>query len=245
MQHLLTSSQIQFLILVVLAGPLLASSSDPPQRDTSFTRLPLNDVLFTEDVLMEVSARSRIECSQKCMETEGCVMCTFHSSPQGPPGHCRLHSQLKTASDGGQPTTGAKTLARIIICDGAYELKCGRCLKAVEKNVNYTTARGDCISMQGRLVTTKTDVKVQCVWTYKKKKDFDKTWVGADNMGKGMFRWNDGTLLPDDSSLWNKKNGDPEKNHDANCVYLLSRDSFMYDEDCKNKYNYICEKNFV
>ncbi|KAL8568574.1 hypothetical protein ACOMHN_058510 [Nucella lapillus] len=110
MQHLLTSSQIQFLIFVVLAGPLLASSPDPPQRDTSFTRFPLNDVLFTKDVLMEVSARSRIECSKKCMETEGCVMCTFHSSPQGPPGYCRLHSQLKTASICEKLTTEAKTL---------------------------------------------------------------------------------------------------------------------------------------
>ncbi|KAL8618386.1 hypothetical protein ACOMHN_050154 [Nucella lapillus] len=155
MQHLLTSSQIQFLILVVLAGPLLASSPDPPQRDTSFTRLALNDVLFTEDVLMEVSARSRIECSKKCMETEGCVMCTFHSSPQGPPGHCRLHRQRwQSASDGSQPTTGAKTLvltAPRIVCDGDYELKCGRCLMDVKEKrstlrpeMSAATRRDDC-----------------------------------------------------------------------------------------------------
>ncbi|KAL8568559.1 hypothetical protein ACOMHN_058496 [Nucella lapillus] len=279
MQHLLTSSQIQFLILVVLAGPLLASSPDPPHRNTSFTRLPLNDVLFTEDVLMEVSARSRIECSQKCMETEGCVMCTFHSSPQGPPGHCRLHSQLKTASDGRQPTTGAKTLVRTR-CDRGYVPKCDRCLKAVNKRVNYTTAIDDCISKQGRLVMVKTVAEVDCVWSFMKDSDFlyigssvnlrhrwsnhksdcklrkghkchvaqhfldkqhpvdpqftclrifaieavhkkenlglDRTWMGADDLKKaGVFRWNDGTLLPDNSPLWasNYGDGEPDKDH--------------------------------
>ncbi|KAL8568564.1 hypothetical protein ACOMHN_058501 [Nucella lapillus] len=166
MLHLLTSSQIQLLILVVLAGPLLASSPDPPQRDTSFTRLALHDVLFTEDVLMEVSARSRIECSQKCMETEGCVMCTFYTSPQGPPGHCRLHSQLQTAADGKQSMPGAKTLARRIVCDGDYELKCGHCLMAWVAKKDYWQAKDDCISKQGRLMTAKTAADVDCLGTF-------------------------------------------------------------------------------
>ncbi|KAL8600234.1 hypothetical protein ACOMHN_040695 [Nucella lapillus] len=113
MQHLLTSSQIQFLILVVLAGPLLASSPGPPQRNTYFDHLPLDDVLFTEDVLMEVFAWSQVDCSQKCVETQGCVMWTFHSSPPGPPGQCRLHSQLKTASDGKWGMPGAKSMGSI------------------------------------------------------------------------------------------------------------------------------------
>ncbi|KAL8625962.1 hypothetical protein ACOMHN_012554 [Nucella lapillus] len=121
MQHLLTCSQIQFLILVVMTGPLLASSPEAcrdrdistlSQRHMYFDHLPLNDVQFTEDVLMEVSARSRIECNKKCMETKGCVMCTFHSSPQGPPGHCRLHSQLQTAADGKQSMPGAKSVGK-------------------------------------------------------------------------------------------------------------------------------------
>ncbi|KAL8568563.1 hypothetical protein ACOMHN_058500 [Nucella lapillus] len=248
MQHLLTSSQIQFLILVVLAGPLLASSPDPPQRDTSFTRLALNDVLFTEDVLMEVSARSRIECSQKCMETEGCEMCTFHSSPQGPPGHCRLHSQLKTASDGGQPTTEAKTLARKRHCAGGYVLQCGRCLMAVDKTVKYTTARYDCISKQGRLVTTKTAAEVHCVWSFMKDRGFTKAWVGGDDMEKkGVFRWNDETLLPDDSPLWASYNKEPDKDSPGkDCVNLRQAESALFDSACKDyQEGYICQKDFL
>ncbi|KAL8625963.1 hypothetical protein ACOMHN_012556 [Nucella lapillus] len=114
-QHLPTGSKIQLLMMVIMTTPLLAlttNSSSPllHLKETSFDRRLPNDVLFTEDVLMEVSARSRIECSKKCAETEGCVMCTCHSSPQGPPGHCRNHSQLQTAADGKQSMPGAKSV---------------------------------------------------------------------------------------------------------------------------------------
>ncbi|KAL8598502.1 hypothetical protein ACOMHN_051290 [Nucella lapillus] len=90
---------------------------------------------------MEVSARSRIECSKKCAETKGGVMCTFQSSLQGPPGHCRLHSQLQTASDDKQSMSGAKSMARRSPCDGGYVPACDRYLKAVKTRMNYTTAR--------------------------------------------------------------------------------------------------------
>ncbi|KAL8625899.1 hypothetical protein ACOMHN_012491 [Nucella lapillus] len=164
-QDFLTSSEIFLLMLMLMtmAGPLLASSPDPPQRNTSFTCLPQNDVLFTEDVLMEVSARSRIECSKKCVEIEGCVICTFHSSPQGPPGHCRLHSQLQTAADGKQSMPGAKSLALRRYCDGGYVPACDRCLKAVKREVKYLTARQDCTDTQGRLVLVKSPEDTACI----------------------------------------------------------------------------------
>ncbi|KAL8575742.1 hypothetical protein ACOMHN_055931 [Nucella lapillus] len=168
MQHLFTSSEIPLLILVVLAGPLLASSPGPHLNETYFDHLPLDDVLFTEDVLMEVSARSRIECSQKCMETEGCVICTFHSSPQGPPGHCRLHSQLQTATDGKQSMPGARSMARRRPRDGGYVPACDRRLKVVKKwpGVKYTTARQNCTDMQGHLVMAKSSAELQCIRSF-------------------------------------------------------------------------------
>ncbi|KAL8595385.1 hypothetical protein ACOMHN_024084 [Nucella lapillus] len=116
MQHLLTGSAIQLLMVVIMTTPLLAlttnsSSYYPHLKETFFHLLPLDDVLFTEDVLMEVSAWSQIQCSKKCLDTEECEMFTFHSNPQGPPGHCRLHSQEKTADDAKQSMPGAKSVA--------------------------------------------------------------------------------------------------------------------------------------
>ncbi|KAL8625903.1 hypothetical protein ACOMHN_012495 [Nucella lapillus] len=173
MENLLTILEIQLLMVIVMTGSLLAqttnsSSSDPDLKETVLGRLPLNDVQFTEDVLLDVSARSRIECSKKCVETEGCVMCTFPSSPQGPPGHCRLHSQLQTAADGKQSMPGAKSLARRRTCNGSYVLLCDRCLKAGDGEVKYTTARQDCTDTQGGLAGGNSPEELDCIRSFAK-----------------------------------------------------------------------------
>ncbi|KAL8558600.1 hypothetical protein ACOMHN_046318 [Nucella lapillus] len=173
-----------------MIGQLLASTPGPNLKGTIFDLLPLNDVLFTEDVLMEVSARSRIECSKKCAETKGCVMCTFHSSLQGPPGHCRLHSQLQTASDDKQSMSGAKSMARRSPCDGGYVPACDRYLKAVKTRMNYTTARQDCRCFQGSLAMAKSSAEIGCLRSFASNKNLGWTWVGADDKDQaGVFKW--------------------------------------------------------
>ncbi|KAL8625958.1 hypothetical protein ACOMHN_012550 [Nucella lapillus] len=230
------------LMVGAMAGQLLASSPQPDLKETPFDRLPLNNVQFTNDVLMEVSARSRIECSKKCAETEGCVMCTFHSSPQGPPGHCRLHSQLQTAAGGNQRMPGAKSVALRRHCDGGYVLACGRCLKGVKRKVVYTTAKQDCTDMQGHLVVIKSHEELKCIFSFVKEHGFDRTRVGADDKEEaGVFKWNDKTPLPHISPLWG--NGQPNDSPRGNvCVHLKPSATGLFDRDCDTPYQYMCEK---
>ncbi|KAL8625979.1 hypothetical protein ACOMHN_012571 [Nucella lapillus] len=222
-----------------------ASSPHPSQRETSFDRRLPNDVLFTEDVLMEVSARSRIECSKKCAGTEGCVMCTFHSSPQGPPGHCRLHSQLQTAADGKQSMPGAKSVVRRPNCDGdrGYVLACDTCLNLVNIWVNYTTATEACSELQGRLAMVTSPEHLDCIWTYTNSTGLARAWVGADDKQKaGTFWWTDGTVLPDNSPLWTTRELEPDKAASGNdSVYIFSDCPGLYDRPCWMSHQYLCQ----
>ncbi|KAL8578998.1 hypothetical protein ACOMHN_001960 [Nucella lapillus] len=97
-------------LLVVTQLSALASSVSAPQlKEKLFSLLPLNDVLFTENVILGVSAMSRIDCSKKCVETRGCVMWTFHPSTRGPPAVCRLHRLLAGSADAKRAMSGAVT----------------------------------------------------------------------------------------------------------------------------------------
>ncbi|KAL8602579.1 hypothetical protein ACOMHN_017552 [Nucella lapillus] len=112
-EHLFASSAFPLLMLLVLAGSLRASSPGAGLRETSLRRLPPDDVLYTEDLLLETSARSRIECSIACAETEGCAMGTFLSRPPGgSPGHCRLHSRRQSAADGMRSWPRARSVGK-------------------------------------------------------------------------------------------------------------------------------------
>ncbi|KAL8625905.1 hypothetical protein ACOMHN_012497 [Nucella lapillus] len=247
--HLLTNGEIYMLVAIVVTGPSVAlttasSSPDVDLKETHFDYFPLNHVQFTEDVLMEVSARSQIECSKKCVETEGCVMCTFHSSPQGPPGHCRLHSQLQTAADGKQSMPGARSLV-LRRCDGGYVRACDYCQTAVVRWANYTAAVQDCADTQGRLITAKSFAELDCVRFPLKKSGIGMTWLGADDMQEpGVFRWQDGTLLPNDSPLWNT--GEPRKSvPGGNCVFFYTIRPRLLAFQCQVGLMFTCQKDLM
>ncbi|KAL8618421.1 hypothetical protein ACOMHN_050189 [Nucella lapillus] len=113
------NGQMEMIVLVLVvvgAGPLWALTAQPSGpavrvKETSFSRLALTDLLFTQDVLLEGRAMSRVDCSKKCVDTRGCVMTTFHPSPQGPPHHCRLYSTLHQATDPSRHVAGADSFA--------------------------------------------------------------------------------------------------------------------------------------
>ncbi|KAL8618424.1 hypothetical protein ACOMHN_050192 [Nucella lapillus] len=116
MKQSLSMEMIVLVLVVVGAGPLRALTAQPSgpvvrMKETSFSRLALTDLLFTQDVLLEGRAMSRVDCSKKCVDTWGCVMTTFHPSPQGPPHHCRLYSKLHQATHPSCHVAGADSFA--------------------------------------------------------------------------------------------------------------------------------------
>ncbi|KAL8578999.1 hypothetical protein ACOMHN_001961 [Nucella lapillus] len=230
--------------------PVVSTKESGPQtKSKTLTALPLNDFLFTEDVLLEVSAWSRIDCSKKCVETEGCGMCTFRSSHGDPPGYCRLHSQLHNSTDQWKIASGAKSLALYWSCAEGYEMRCGRCLRVVHRNVSYTDAQQGCRdSNQGQLVMPKTFAEVYCAHMFMMENGVYKPWIGASDLkSPGAFRWNDGTPLPDNSSLWNKDDDpDPEKaNPGRDCVYMFADRSLIFDYHCSARRSYVCQKDLM
>ncbi|KAL8618418.1 hypothetical protein ACOMHN_050186 [Nucella lapillus] len=110
------AATLRVVLVVVGAGPLWALTAQPsgpavPMKEAHFSRLVLTDLLFTQDVLLEGRAISRVDCCKKCVDTRGCVMTTFHPSPQDPPHHCRLYSTLHQATHPSRHVAGAKSFA--------------------------------------------------------------------------------------------------------------------------------------
>ncbi|KAL8600237.1 hypothetical protein ACOMHN_040698 [Nucella lapillus] len=130
-------------------------------------------------------------------------------------------------------------------CDGGYVPACERCLKAVTTLVAYTTARQDCTDMQGHLVRAAASAQRDCVWAFVKTNGLGCTWVGADAMKEaGVFRWNDGTLLPDDSPLW--ASGQPAKaNPSGDCVTIRPDESGLWGRPHTASCHKVCEQDVM
>ncbi|XP_076454770.1 uncharacterized protein LOC143289613 [Babylonia areolata] len=252
------STNIPFVVIVlgiVTEQRLLTegSTSTTHTTQTSLTRLPaLSDALFTEDVVMDVAARSRVECSKQCVQTQGCVMCTFHHSAQASPGgsggECRMFGRLHVLADDHLQASGAKSYGlagatREPRCDADYVLVCGRCVKSVAVKTNYTAARDHCSqdADQGHLVVLTTVEDMDCIGPFVQENSLSGAWVGADDLATpGQFQWNDGSSLQDDSPVWRVSAGEPHKSNTVNCVRLQST-LRLYDGPCDSLRKYICQ----
>ncbi|XP_076454539.1 uncharacterized protein LOC143289453 isoform X2 [Babylonia areolata] len=160
-------TQLLVLTLFLTAGVPLATASDIHMRRASFTYHPSNDNAVIEGFsLFEVPARSRIECSKKCVETEGCVMCTYYPSPQRLSGRCQLYyEQHNLTTSNWRMAEGAKTYARV--CPEGYFVGCDHCLLAVDDPANYTEARNSSYSVAGGLLPMPTTYAVNtCILYY-------------------------------------------------------------------------------
>ncbi|KAL8625966.1 hypothetical protein ACOMHN_012558 [Nucella lapillus] len=133
-------------------------------------------------------------------------------------------------------------------CDGGYVLACDRCLKAVNRKVNYTTARQHCTDMQGHLVMAKSSRELNCLRSFARTKKLHRTWVGADDMEEaGVFRWTDGTLLPDNSSLWTESEPEPDHtNPGGDTVYFFSYEfAGLFDRLYWDTHQFMCQKDIM
>ncbi|KAL8618432.1 hypothetical protein ACOMHN_050200 [Nucella lapillus] len=73
-----------------------------------------------------------------------------------------------------------------------------------------------------------------------------RAWVGGDDLEvAGVFRWKDGTLLPDDSPLWTGDELEPDhQRRGGDCVYLYYSNPGLYDRPCSlNQQQYMCQKD--
>ncbi|XP_076442811.1 uncharacterized protein LOC143281486 [Babylonia areolata] len=80
---------------------------------TLFKLLPLDDVMFTEDVLWEKPARVETECSLMCAGDARCVLSTFAPGPEGSAGRCRTHSKRQRPTWRTEAVSGARTFTPV------------------------------------------------------------------------------------------------------------------------------------
>ncbi|XP_076442997.1 uncharacterized protein LOC143281635 [Babylonia areolata] len=102
------------------------ASSPELMKNAFFKTLPRFDVTFTQDVLWERDARSRIECEVMCTAEAQCVMATFTPSAAADAprrGSCRMHRKRQTSVMGQEAAPGARSSA-LVITDFWIEKPC-------------------------------------------------------------------------------------------------------------------------
>jgi hypothetical protein len=84
-----------FVTLATVAMTVLAIGQD---RQVHFKKLSFRDVIFTTNLLFDVTVRSKAQCAQRCSSDCRCVTFTFS------PGSCRGHAPFRVSN----PVTSAK-----------------------------------------------------------------------------------------------------------------------------------------
>ncbi|KAL8598541.1 hypothetical protein ACOMHN_051329 [Nucella lapillus] len=212
-------------------------ASDPY---TVFTRIPLDGVIFSQNILFKTSNTSKIECARKCTGQKGCVMMTFLAVPGGRSGICRAYSNLLSLNDSASNATGAVNY-RLKDLEG-YSWQCGRYLRVTNMQKSYHDGVALCCELgRGQLVMTKTVQDRDCVNRLKTQHGFDSMWVGADDIQReGQYRWRDGTSLSKYSPVWDKTQ--PYDAGDADCMAIWPSGA-VHDVNCSSAYLVICQKS--
>ena len=70
----------------------------------------LNDMVFTDDLIFETAARSKLDCSRQCSSRICCVVFTFTTMTSG--GSCRGHSSAMTSQSDHVTTSKARSYIR-------------------------------------------------------------------------------------------------------------------------------------
>ncbi|XP_065335208.1 CD209 antigen-like [Cloeon dipterum] len=116
-------------------------------------------------------------------------------------------------------------------------------------SVNWYDANNFCKSKLMTLAAAKTENELKLIRD--KGLELNPTarwWLSASDIGRpaGDFAWHDGTLLPATSSLWDKRNGQPNvfRAGQETCVFLHFETVALklFDSMCKTKIiNFVCE----
>ncbi|KAL8617648.1 hypothetical protein ACOMHN_047894 [Nucella lapillus] len=122
------------------------TTTSSPLTTITFRTIPLPDVLFTEDLLWEKPARSRIECSAMCRGDARCVVVTFQpggvtgEGPPRQPGRCRSHLNPQSNAKRKEAASGARSL--VLVAEDWW------IPKSCSSNADCTESMAACISGQ-------------------------------------------------------------------------------------------------
>ncbi|KAL8569569.1 hypothetical protein ACOMHN_044707 [Nucella lapillus] len=127
-------------------------------------------------------------------------------------------------------------------------MSCGRCMRAATQTLTYADAENQCSLLnQGQLVMPKTTEDLVCLQLFLQSINVLYSWVGLDDKEQPtVFKWKDGTVLPDSSLLWRKQSLEPENvNPGADCARARSEFANLYDGPCTAKYAFVCQSSYA
>ncbi|KAL8617264.1 hypothetical protein ACOMHN_067701 [Nucella lapillus] len=264
------------LSLILFPGHL---SATPRDRCPSLSRfkatylrhLPFKDVIFTSDVLLEVTARSKVECGLRCVETGGCRMVTFQGGGgvEGVSGRCRIHGKTLAGSEERLPVPGARSYYLPDIpmgqccnstaqcetsakctdqyvcgprsCPDAFTERCGRCFRGIKANLNFNNAMALC----------KEKYRGWLVMT-KTLTDMAcvQTFLQQKNIGLAVV-WI-GANSVNEQYLWTDGSQVPEdsdmwydkdQREYGKCLILGRTKSGLIEHECESTFDVLCEKD--
>jgi hypothetical protein len=85
-------------LIVTVATVAMTVLAIPQDRQVHFKKLSYRDVIFTTNLLFDVTVRSKAQCAQRCSSDCRCVTFTFSQ------GSCRGHAPFRVNN----PVTSAK-----------------------------------------------------------------------------------------------------------------------------------------
>ncbi|KAK7463302.1 hypothetical protein BaRGS_00038140 [Batillaria attramentaria] len=104
---------ITVLVVMVVSAECTGETDDT--RTTRYERhRDLGGLFFSKNLILETSARSRVECATRCQVRQGCAAFTF--SPVW--GTCRQHKCFSTSLSPSYNSPGAETSSRKCLASG-------------------------------------------------------------------------------------------------------------------------------
>ncbi|KAL8610909.1 hypothetical protein ACOMHN_042527 [Nucella lapillus] len=213
-----------------------------------FTKMPVNDVAFTSNVLQTEAVRSRIDCGRRCATSAQCLMYTFWNNGDRLSGMCRLHGKIPVQGDDVTSTPGARSYGladNSVPCHwfSGYSLKHGLCVHLTNQYMPYDRATQTCKAKDdGHLPHAKNLSSLTNWLNFFAQYGLFSAWMGADDLlVDGQFLWSDGTPLPASSPLWDPAEIDSYTSH--SCVDVWSVEKKLYDYDCRKNFSVVCEKD--
>ncbi|XP_076454451.1 uncharacterized protein LOC143289336 [Babylonia areolata] len=102
-----------WLAIALTWGHVTEAASPQPIRNTIFKRLPVDDVMWRDDVLWQRPAWSRVECGLTCLRDARCVLYSVSPGTGGAAGTCRTHSKRLPPAARREVVSGARTFSPV------------------------------------------------------------------------------------------------------------------------------------